>query len=384
MDTWHVNSKGTFETSSHVYETVKKQTDLIGTGLFGDVQVNYLNSDIKLQDELAIYKADRAAFLIKEGPFITFSFGAKLGQVIQQANSENRQTVLRLFSIITQKLLPPNMKYMPVRTEQQEYAAMCLFKDIYDKSLAVEVAVSGILNKYDCEFQGTYILDNYKNPTSNEEPNASPTDPKEPDSHIEEVIIKHDGKLQQSLPIFTITNVFNKIQLIAPFDQGGHALNTYYIVDDGTCKVCVFNLYFETKGIESKTQEIGLLPDSVLPADGKSMGFPASVYRNAGGYINWWGMCYFPAGIFNKLKKLVQVVGKGISWMNDKVVKPIMPITNALLLSLGPAGSMVAKGISVGSSAVDALFGPNKQQSTQQFRQDFKTFRQDDYLRRKV
>ncbi|KAA6377799.1 MAG: hypothetical protein EZS28_026676 [Streblomastix strix] len=90
------------------------------------------------------------------------------------------------------------------------------------------------------------------------------------------------------------------------------------------------------------------------------------------------------AGIFNKFKKLVYVVGKGISWLNDKVVKPIMPITNALLQSLRPAVSMVAKGISVGSSAVDALFGPNKQQSKQQFRQDFKTFRQNDYLRKKI
>ncbi|KAA6378486.1 MAG: hypothetical protein EZS28_025988 [Streblomastix strix] len=250
MDTWHVNGKGTFETSSHVYETVKKQTDLIATGFFCDNKVNYLNSDIKLQDELAIYKADKAAFFIKEGPFITFSFCAKLGQIIQQqTNSENQQTVQRLFSTITQKLLPPNTKYMPVRTEQQEYTAMCLFKDIYDKSLAVEVAVSGVLNKSDCEFQGTYKLDNYKNPTSNEEPNASPLDPKEPDSHIDEVIIKHDGKLASSpIPIYTITNVFNQIRLIAPFDQGGRAYNTFYIVDDGTCKVCVFNLYFETKG----------------------------------------------------------------------------------------------------------------------------------------
>ncbi|KAA6362563.1 MAG: hypothetical protein EZS28_041909, partial [Streblomastix strix] len=145
------------------------------------------------------------------------------------------------------------------------------------------------------------------------------------------------------------------------------------------------------KGIASSTQEIGLLPDAVLPADGKSMGFPASVYRNAGGYINWLVVNpdsstdiykYCSSGI--KHKKLVSVVGKGVSWMNDKIVKPIMPITNALLSSLGPAGSMVAKGISVGSSAVDALFGPNKQQSKQQIRQDFKTFRQDDYLRRKV
>ncbi|KAA6398845.1 MAG: hypothetical protein EZS28_005623 [Streblomastix strix] len=89
-------------------------------------------------------------------------------------------------------------------------------------------------------------------------------------------------------------------------------------------------------------------------------------------------------GIFSKHKKLVSVIGKGVSWMNDKIVKPIMPITNALLSSLGPAGSMVAKGISAGSSAVDALFGPNKQISKQQFRQDFKTFRLDDYLRQKV
>ncbi|KAA6361895.1 MAG: hypothetical protein EZS28_042577, partial [Streblomastix strix] len=207
-------------------------TDLIGTGLFGDVKVNYLNSDIKLQDELAIYKADRAAFFIKEGPFITFSFGAKLGQVIQQANSENRQTVHRLFSTITQKLLPPNTKYMPVRTEQQEYGAMCLFKDIYDKSLAVEVAVSGILNKYDCEFQGTNIVDNYKIPTPNEEPNALPTDPKEPDSHIDEVLMINGPfqSIQQNILFLLQVSVpTNAITLSPAFGlaNSGQLLNKY-------------------------------------------------------------------------------------------------------------------------------------------------------------
>ncbi|KAA6402672.1 MAG: hypothetical protein EZS28_001802 [Streblomastix strix] len=177
---------------------------------------------------------------------------------------------------------------MPVRTEQQEYIVMCLFKDIYDKSLAVEVAVSGIMNKYDCEFQETYILDNYKNPTSNEEPNTSPSDPKELDSHIDEVIIKHDKLLtSSSQPIYTITNVFNQIQLIAPFDQGGHAYNTYYIVDDGTCKVCVFNLYFETKGQATSTLGIRRIPDVILPADSKNIGFPTSIHRKAGRFINW-------------------------------------------------------------------------------------------------
>ncbi|KAA6386722.1 MAG: hypothetical protein EZS28_017752 [Streblomastix strix] len=253
---------------------------------------------------------------------------------------------------------------MPVRTEQQEYTAMCLIKDIYDKSLAAEVAVSRILNMYDCEIQGTIVLDNYKNLTSNEvsdeEANASQLKPKEADSHIVVVIIKYDRKFaSSSLAIYIISNMFNQIQLISPFDQGNHAYNTYYIVDDGICRVCVFNLYFETKGQATSTQEIGRIPDAIVPTDGKT-------------------------GIFNKLKKLISAVGKGVSWMNDKVVKLIMPIKNAHLSSLGPAGSMVTKGISAGSSVVDALFGPNKQQSKLQFRYDFKTFRQVDFLRQNV
>ncbi|KAA6397027.1 MAG: hypothetical protein EZS28_007445 [Streblomastix strix] len=69
--------------------------------------------------------------------------------------------------------------------------------------------------------------------------------------------------------------------------------------------------------------------------------------------------------------------------MNDKIVKPIMPITNALLSSLGPAGSTVAKGINAGSSAVDALFGPNKQQSKQQFKQDLRYSDRMIFLRKK-
>ncbi|KAA6321040.1 MAG: hypothetical protein EZS28_054606, partial [Streblomastix strix] len=92
MDTWNVNGNGMFETQSYVYQTVKKQTDIIASGASGDNIVNYLNTDIKLIDELAIYKADRAAFFIKDGPFITYSLGAKLAQLIQQSNSENRQT----------------------------------------------------------------------------------------------------------------------------------------------------------------------------------------------------------------------------------------------------------------------------------------------------
>ncbi|KAA6392550.1 MAG: hypothetical protein EZS28_011923 [Streblomastix strix] len=37
--------------------------------------------------------------------------------------------------------------------------------------------------------------------------------------------------------------------------------------------------------------KIGRIPDVLLPADGKNMGFRTSVYRNAGEYINWLAKC---------------------------------------------------------------------------------------------
>ncbi|KAA6354747.1 MAG: hypothetical protein EZS28_049726 [Streblomastix strix] len=123
---------------------------------------------------------------------------------------------------------------MPIHVEQQEFSAMCLFKDMYDKSLAVQVTVSGKL-------------------TSNEATSE------EPESHIDEVIIKHEKQI---------------------------AYNTFYIVDDGTCRLCVFNLYFESKELQGRTQEVGHIPDSVLPADGKSLGFPAAIYSTQGGRQN--------------------------------------------------------------------------------------------------
>ncbi|KAA6387144.1 MAG: hypothetical protein EZS28_017329 [Streblomastix strix] len=284
MDTWNQNGKGQFEAQSYVYETVKNQTNLIEAGVQGLNRTNYLNSEIKLIDELAIYKADRAAYFIKDGPFITYSFGAKLAQ--QGANYEPQQTVYKLFSTISKKLLPPNIKYMPIHVEQQEFSAMCLFKDMYDKSSAVQVAVSGQLNMLDCEFQGTYLLDNYTNESaSNEAPN-------EAESHIDEVIIKHEKQIGSSpQPQYTITNVYNQFMINDFFPSS--AYNTFYIVDDGTCRVCVFNLYFESKGLDGRSQEVGRIPDSILPADGKSLGFPAAVYRTKGGRQNNFSVNYF-------------------------------------------------------------------------------------------
>ncbi|KAA6378087.1 MAG: hypothetical protein EZS28_026386, partial [Streblomastix strix] len=269
MDTWNQNGKGQFEAQSYVYETVKNQTNLIEAGVQGLNRTNYLNSEIKLVDELAIYKANRAAYFIKDGPFITYSFGAKLAQL--GANYEAQQTVYKLFSTISKKVLPPNTKYMPIHVEQQEFSAMYLFKDTYDKSSAVQVAVSGQLNTLDCEFQGTYILDNYTNSTKTNEsaPNEAASD-----SFIDEVIIKNEKQIGSSpQPQYTITNVYNQFMINDFFPSS--AYNTFYIVDDGTCRVCVFNLYFESKGLDGRTQEVGRIPDSVIPADGKSLGLPA-------------------------------------------------------------------------------------------------------------
>ncbi|KAA6362145.1 MAG: hypothetical protein EZS28_042328 [Streblomastix strix] len=92
---------------------------------------------------------------------------------------------------------------------------------------------------FDCEFQGKYIHDNYANCTKTDE-----STPEVVESHIDEVIIKHEKQLGSSpQPQYMITNVHNQ--------------------------VCVFNLYFESKGLQGRTQEVGRIPDAVIPADGK-------------------------------------------------------------------------------------------------------------------
>ncbi|KAA6366417.1 MAG: hypothetical protein EZS28_038057 [Streblomastix strix] len=103
---------------------------------------------------------------------------------------------------------------MPIHVEQQEFSAMCLFKDMYDKSSAVQVAVCGQLNMLDCECQGTYILDNYTNSTNT---NESASNEAASDSFIDEHIIRSISSMM--------------------------AL--------------------------AESQEVGRIPDSILPADGK-------------------------------------------------------------------------------------------------------------------
>ncbi|KAA6353360.1 MAG: hypothetical protein EZS28_051113, partial [Streblomastix strix] len=103
MDVWNGSGQGTHATQSHVYDVVKKQSDLVDHHIEGTVLHNFLNNDIKLMDKLGIYKADRAAYYIQDGPIVTFSFGAKLG--------DNSGNVYKIFSTIDSKILPPYAKY---------------------------------------------------------------------------------------------------------------------------------------------------------------------------------------------------------------------------------------------------------------------------------
>ncbi|KAA6381843.1 MAG: hypothetical protein EZS28_022628 [Streblomastix strix] len=306
MDTWNINGNGTFDTKTHLYEVVKNQSELLAQQSAQDSEekrINYLNSDIKLIDELDIYKVYRAAFFNKDRPFITFSFGAKLPKL--SSNATSKQATYQLFSTISQKLLPSNTKYLPTRKEQRENASIILFKNMYDKSQAVQVITNGILGINDCEFAGTYIID----PISDNDSNALPSDPSEPDFYIDEVTMKHEQQLEQD------EQQVHKRQV-------GFQMRYYQLM--------VKVWYFLHRSIE-------MLVDILI---GQECAISVSV---------------------NNLKCYI-----------------------AFLQSLGPVGSMVAKGISAGSSAIDALFGPNKQQGKQQFRQDFQTFRQDDSLRQKV
>ncbi|KAA6384071.1 MAG: hypothetical protein EZS28_020403 [Streblomastix strix] len=119
MDVWNGSGQGTHEAQSHVYDVVKKQSDLVDHHIEGTILHNFLNNDIKLIDKLGIYKADRASYYIQDGPIVTLSFDAKLG--------DNIGNIYKIFSTIDSKILPPNAKYHAMHPEQKE------LKDITNK-----------------------------------------------------------------------------------------------------------------------------------------------------------------------------------------------------------------------------------------------------------
>ncbi|KAA6404314.1 MAG: hypothetical protein EZS28_000153 [Streblomastix strix] len=174
---------------------------------------------------------------------------------------------------------------------------MGLFKDIYNKLSEVQVAISGQLNMYDGEFQRTSVFDNYviSTNTNQSASNDASNESRSTDSFINEVIIKHEKQIGSSpYPQYKITNVFNQFIINEVSNLYSPAFNTFYIVVDGTCSVCVFNLNFESKRIEGfKTKEVGHIPDFVLLADGKNLGFPAAIHRTQDGRWHNYSQNYF-------------------------------------------------------------------------------------------
>ncbi|KAA6403281.1 MAG: hypothetical protein EZS28_001190 [Streblomastix strix] len=67
-------------------------------------------------------------------------------------------------------------------------------------------------------------------------------------------------------------------------------------------------------------------------------------------------------GIFSKIKSLVSKVGKGLSCVNDKIVKPIVLPAAKQLTGFIPGGGLIMKGIEAGSSALDADNGQGSKQ----------------------
>ncbi|KAA6358599.1 MAG: hypothetical protein EZS28_045874 [Streblomastix strix] len=83
-------------------------------------------------------------------------------------------------------------------------------------------------------------------------------------------------------------------------------------------------------------------------------------------------------GVFHKIKSLVSKVGKGLSWVNDHVVKPYVLPAAKQFSGIIPGGGLIMKGIEAGSSALDAF---NGQGSKQDVKDKFNDLMDDPYLR---
>ncbi|KAA6384272.1 MAG: hypothetical protein EZS28_020201 [Streblomastix strix] len=84
MDVWNGSGQGTHGAQSYTCDFMKKQSDLIDTHVEGTVLYNFLNNDIKLLDKLGIYKANRAAYYIQDGPNVTFRIFTKIKSLVSK------------------------------------------------------------------------------------------------------------------------------------------------------------------------------------------------------------------------------------------------------------------------------------------------------------
>ncbi|KAA6387393.1 MAG: hypothetical protein EZS28_017082 [Streblomastix strix] len=62
-------------------------------------------------------------------------------------------------------------------------------------------------------------------------------------------------------------------------------------------------------------------------------------------------------GIFSKIKSFVSKIGHGLSWMNEKIVKPIVTPEVKQFSGLMQSVAQIIKGIEARSSALDAFNG---------------------------
>ena len=75
------------------------------------------------------------------------------------------------------------------------------------------------------------------------------------------------------------------------------------------------------------------------------------------------------AGIFKKLKKVGNLLGKGASWVNNNIVKPMKPLINqgvnfaSSALGVPMVGDALNSALDIGSNWLDSNFGSksNKQ-----------------------
>lgn len=79
------------------------------------------------------------------------------------------------------------------------------------------------------------------------------------------------------------------------------------------------------------------------------------------------------AGFLKKLKKVGQLIGKGASWVNTNIVKPLRPVIDTALDITG-LGSVAKPALNMASNWLDNNFGTtqNKQiQDATRFGADF-------------
>ncbi|KAA6358945.1 MAG: hypothetical protein EZS28_045528 [Streblomastix strix] len=113
----------------------------------------------------------------------------------------------------------------------------------------------------DIEFAGTYI---FTSQTDNDNSNGLPSALKEPDSHIEKVVIDYDTILHGAIALptshYTIKNLFNDILLpIGCVGSIDGVNNKFYEIFDGVNQFIVVNVHVQSFRYNEKIVQIGSL-----------------------------------------------------------------------------------------------------------------------------